>query len=92
MPSPLDDVALASVWRRKMQGRPVLFVSGHSGSLLDENALGRPHEAVLHKPFQRAILQYAVRLLLARHVSAAMPASASVGGSGAMPPRSGCAL
>ncbi len=91
IPSLLDDVALASVWRRQMQGRPVLFVSGYSGSLLDENAFS-PHEAVLYKPFQRAILQHAVRLLLARHVSAAMPASASVGGGGATPPRSGCAL
>lgn len=63
MPSSYDGVALAAWWREKVPGRPVLFVTGHAGGRLDLGALG-PHETVLHKPFQRASLLDAVRLLL----------------------------
>ncbi len=65
MPGSRDGVALASCWHEKAPGRPVLFVSGHAGSRLDLDALG-PHQAVLHKPFRRASLLYAVQHLLSR--------------------------
>ncbi len=63
MPGFFDGVALASWWRETVPGRPVLFVSGHSEGRLDMSDLG-PHEAVLHKPFQRASLLDAVQHLL----------------------------
>ncbi len=63
MPGSCDGVALASCWRETVPGRPVLFVSGHSEDRLDMGGLG-PHEAVLHKPFQRASLLDAVQHLL----------------------------
>ena len=63
MPGSYDGVALTAWWREKVPGRPVLFVTGHADGRLDPGALG-PHEAVLHKPFQRASLLDAVRLLL----------------------------
>lgn len=63
MPGSYDGVALAAWWREKVPGRPVLFVTGHADGRLDPGALG-PREAVLHKPFQRASLLDAVRLLL----------------------------
>jgi len=65
MPGSRDGVALASCWDEKAPGRPVLFVSGDTNSQLDLGALG-PHQAVLHKPFQRATLLNAVRHLLGR--------------------------
>lgn len=64
MPGSCDGVALASCWRETVPGRPLLFVSGYSEGRLDTDGLG-PHEAVLHKPFQRASLLDAVRDLLA---------------------------
>ncbi len=64
MPGSCDGVALAAWWREKVPGRPMLFVTGHADGRLDPGALG-PHEAVLHKPFQRASLLDAVRLLVA---------------------------
>lgn len=64
MPGSRDGVALASCWRETAPGRPLLFVSGYSEGRLDTGSLG-PHEAVLHKPFQRASLLDAVRDLLA---------------------------
>ena len=63
MPGSRDGVALASHWGEKAPGRPVLFVSGDTNNQLDLAALG-PHQAVLHKPFQRASLQSIVRHLL----------------------------
>jgi len=63
MPGSRDGVALASCWRETAPGRPLLFVSGYSEDRLDTGGLG-PHEAVLHKPFQRASLLDAVRHLL----------------------------
>ncbi len=63
MPGSCDGVALASCWSETVPGRPVLFVSGHSEDRLDMGGLG-PHEAVLHKPFQRASLLDAVQHLL----------------------------
>ena len=65
MPGSRDGVALASCWDEKAPGRPVLFVSGDTDSRLDAGALG-PHQAMLHKPFQRASLRNAVRHLLGR--------------------------
>ena len=65
MPGSRDGVALASCWDEKVPGRPVLFVSGDTDNRLDLAALG-PHQAVLHKPFQRASLQSTVRHLLSR--------------------------
>lgn len=64
MPGPCDGVALASCWRETVPGRPLLFVSGYSEDRLDMGGLG-PHEAVLHKPFQRASLLDVVQHLLA---------------------------
>lgn len=64
MPGLCDGLALASRWREKAPGRPVLFVSGYSEGRLDVSNLA-PHEAVLRKPFQRASLLDAVQLLLA---------------------------
>ena len=68
MPGSYDGVALASRWCETAPGRPVLFVSGHANGRLDMGAFGL-HQAVLHKPFQRASLLDAVRRLLgkARH-------------------------
>ncbi len=65
MPGSRDGVALASDWYEKVPGRPVLFVSGDTDNQLDLGALG-PHQAVLHKPFQRASLLSAVQHLLGR--------------------------
>jgi len=65
MPGPHDGVALASYWHEKAPDNPVLFVSGHTGSRLDLDALG-PHQAVLHKPFRRAFLLNVVRRLLSK--------------------------
>ncbi len=65
MPGSRDGVALASCWDEKVPGRPVLFVSGDTDNQLDLSALG-PHQAMLHKPFQRASLLDAVRHLLGR--------------------------
>lgn len=64
MPGLCDGLAVASCWREKVPGRPVLFVSGCSDDRLDVSNLA-PHEAVLHKPFQRASLLDAMHLLLA---------------------------
>ena len=64
MPGFCDGVALAECWREKVPGRPVLFVSGDTDDRLDMDTLG-PHEAMLLKPFRRASLLDAVRLLLA---------------------------
>ncbi len=63
MPGSCDGVALATGWREKVPGRPVLFVSGDTNGRLDMNALG-PHAALLHKPFQRASLLDVVQRLL----------------------------
>ncbi len=63
MPGQRDGMALASDWRRRMPGRPVLFVSGDSIERLDADLLGSS-EAVLHKPFQRASLLSTVLRLL----------------------------
>ena len=65
MPGSHDGVALASCWHEKAPGRPVLFVSGDTDNQLDLCALG-PHQAMLHKPFQRASLLDAVQDLLGR--------------------------
>ena len=65
MPGSRDGVALASCWHEKAPGRPVLFVSGDTDNQLDLSALG-PHEAMLHKPFQRASLLSTVRHLLGK--------------------------
>ena len=65
MPGSRDGVALAFCWNEKVPGRPVLFVSGDTNNQLDLNTLG-PHQALLHKPFRRASLLNAVRLLLGK--------------------------
>ena len=65
MPGSCDGVALAFCWDEKAPGRPVLFVSGDTDNQLDLGALG-PHQAMLHKPFERASLLDAVRHLLGR--------------------------
>ena len=65
MPGAHDGVALAWCWDEKAPGRPVLFVSGDTDEQLDLCALG-PHQAVLHKPFQRASLLDAVQHLLSK--------------------------
>ena len=65
MPGSRDGVALAFCWDEKAPGRPVLFVSGDTDDQLDLCTLG-PHQAMLHKPFQRASLLDAVRHLLGR--------------------------
>ena len=83
MPGQCDGAALASCWREKAPGRPVLFVSGEANARLDVGAIG-PHEAVLPKPFQRAALLDAVQRLLAGSLTAAAPAPA--GQSGAATP------
>jgi len=64
MPGQRDGVALASDWRERVPGRPILFVSGFSEMQVNTAALG-PHEAVLLKPFPRAHLVDTVRALLA---------------------------
>ena len=75
MPGQYDGVALASCWREKVPGCPVLFVSGQTDVHLAVGTLG-PHEAVLQKPFQRASLLDAVQSLLAQRLTAATPAQA----------------
>ena len=65
MPGSRDGVALASCWDEKAPGCPVLFVSGDTDNRLDLCALG-PHQALLHKPFERAFLLDAVQHLLGR--------------------------
>ena len=85
MPGRCDGVALASRWRERAPGRPVLFVSGEADGRLDVAALG-PHEAVLPKPFQRAALLDVVQRLLAGRLTAAAPALAPAGRGGAAPP------
>ena len=65
LPGSRDGVALASCWDEKAPGRPVLFVSGDTNDQLDLDALG-PHQAMLHKPFQRASLLDVVQHLLGR--------------------------
>ena len=82
MPGLCNGVALASCWRERVPGHPVLFVSGHADGQLDLNALG-PHEAVLPKPFRRAALLDAVQRLLALRLTAATSASASADRGGA---------
>jgi len=64
MPGQRDGVALASDWRERVPGRPILFVSGFNETQANAAALG-PHEAVLLKPFPRARLVDTVRALLA---------------------------
>ncbi len=63
MPGQRDGMALACDWRRRMPGRPILFVSGYSREHFDAALLGSS-EAVLHKPFQRALLLSTVLRLL----------------------------
>ncbi len=65
MPGSRDGVALASCWDEKAPGRPVLFVSGDTDNQLDLSALS-PHQAMLHKPFERASLLDAVQHLLSK--------------------------
>ncbi len=64
MPGQRDGVALASDWRERLPGRPILFVSGSSEKHVNVAAL-RPHEAVLLKPFPRGLFVDTVRTLLA---------------------------
>jgi CheY-like chemotaxis protein len=62
MPGMRDGLSLATDWRARAPGRPLLFVTGSSDKLrLDQ--LG-PQEAVICKPFPRASLVDAVRRML----------------------------
>ena len=62
MPGARDGLALATDWRARVPGRPLLFVTGFSDSLRPDQ-LG-PQEAMICKPFPRAGLVDAVRRLL----------------------------
>ncbi len=62
MPGARDGLSLASDWRARAPGRPLLFVTGFSDSLRPDQ-LG-PQEAMTCKPFPRAGLVDAVRRLL----------------------------
>ena len=62
MPGARDGLSLATDWRARAPGRPLLFVTGSSDRLrLDQ--LG-PQEEVICKPFPRACLVDAVRRML----------------------------
>ncbi len=62
MPGVRNGLALATDWRARAPGRPLLFVTG-SGDKLRPDQLG-PQEAVICKPFPRACLVDAVRRML----------------------------
>ena len=71
MPGQSDGVAVAAVWRRQAPGRPILFVSGFDDHQVNAANLGL-NEAMLLKPFPRAVLVDAVCTLL----ESATPAAA----------------
>ena len=62
MPGARDGLSLATDWRARAPGRPLLFVTGFS-DMLRPDQLG-PQEAMICKPFPRAGLVDAVRRLL----------------------------
>ena len=62
MPGMRDGLSLATDWRTRAPGRPLLFVTGGSDKLRPDQ-LG-PQEAMICKPFPRAGLVDAVRRLL----------------------------
>ena len=70
MPGRWDGVAVASAWRTRAPGRPVLFVSGFENHNVNAADLGL-NEAVLLKPFPRAVLVEAVCTLLGNAAPAA---------------------
>ena len=60
-----DGFALATDWRSRAPGRPVLFVCGSGDPRLNDAVASR--DTVMPKPFQRAGLVAAVRRLLEEH-------------------------
>lgn len=63
MPGQWDGVAVASAWRKRMPGRPILFVSGFDDDHVNAAGLAL-NEALLLKPFARAVLVDTVCALL----------------------------
>lgn len=70
MPGQWDGVAVASAWRTRVPGRLVLFVSGFEDHPVNAADLGL-NEAVLLKPFPRAVLVDAICTLLGNAAPAA---------------------
>ena len=71
MPGQWDGVAVASAWRKRVPGRPILFVSGFDDDHVNAATLAL-NEGVLLKPFARAVLVDAVCALLWKAPQAAV--------------------
>jgi FixJ family two-component response regulator len=61
---------LAATLRERIPTLPVLYMSGYTDDVLDDEALAAPRTAFLRKPFGGGDLERAVRALLDQPVAA----------------------